>query len=277
MTILALLFFMLQAQTPARQPVEPAESADAAWTILSNGLGDKSSDKRAKAAHALGLLQHNPKAQGMAEKALVDPQPDVRTQAATALGEMDARSAQEKLKEALKDPDLRVVVAAANALYTFKNPAAYDIYYALLTGERKGPGLVKSQLDTLKDKKQLEELMFEAGLGFVPFGGMGYEAWKRITHDDSSVVRAAAAEKLATDPDPETTQALGRACSDSKWRVRLAVVEAIAKRGDPQLLLSVSPLMYDGNDDVHFAAAATVIRLSGKRSSPLRSEKKRKP
>jgi HEAT repeat protein len=276
MTIFALLFFVLAMQTPGTQPPEPAESVDAAWSILSNGLSDKSSDRRAKAAHGLGLLQQNARAQGMAEKALADGSPDVRAQAATALGAMGAAASQEKLKAALKDTQLRVVVAAANALYIFKNPAAYDIYYALLTGERKGPGMVKSQLDTLKDKKQLEQLMFETGLGFVPFGGMGYEAWRRMTHDDSSPIRAAAAEKLTSDPDPQTTRALGRACSDSRWRIRLAVVDAIAKRGDPQLLFSVSPLMYDGNDDVRFEAAAAVIRLSTKSAPPRASGRKRK-
>ena len=276
---LILLFLSLGAQsgsqTPLTQQAEPAESVDSAWTILRNGLNDKSSDKRAKAAHALGLLLHNDKAEEMAEKALADAHADVRAQAATALGEMGAISSQDKLKEALKDTQLRVVIAAANALYTFKNPAAYDIYYALLTGERKSPGVMKSELDTLKDKKQLEQLMLQAGIGFVPFGGMGWEAWKTLTHDDASLIRAAAAEKLTTDADPKTTAALGRACSDSKWRVRMAVVEAIAKRDDPQLLFSVGPLLYDSNDDVRFEAAATVIRLSTKAAPPRRPGKKR--
>lgn len=277
MITLVLLFIMLGTQASTQAPnetSEPAESLDSAWTILGNGVKDKNSDKRAKAVHALGLLQHNKKAQEMAENALGDPHADVRTQAATALAEMGATSSQEKLKEALKDPQLRVVIAAANALYAFKNPAAYDIYYAVLTGERKGPGAVKTELDTLKDKKQLEELMLQAGIGFVPFGGMGWEAWKTLTHDDSSVIRAAAAEKLTTDPDAKTAQALGRACSDPKWRVRMAVVEAIAKRGDRQLLFSVGPLLYDSNDDVRFEAAATVVRLSTKVPQRL-SRKKR--
>jgi HEAT repeat protein len=221
-------------------------------------------------------LAHNQKAQDLAEKALTDTSPSVRVQAAIALAEMGATSSQEKLKTALDDKELRVVVAAANALYTFKNPAAYEIYYAILTGERKGSGMVRSELDTLKDRKQLEQLMFEAGLGFLPFGGMGYEAWKTITHDDISPIRAGAAEKLATDPDPQTTQALGRACSDSKWRVRVGVVDAIAKRGDPQLLSSVSPLLYDGNEDVRYQAAAAVIHLSEKPAPPAPSKKKRK-
>src|SRR5581483_10791037 len=172
MTILILLVAVLAVQSATQTSSPPAESADAAWTILQNGLTDKSADRRAKATNALGLLLHSAKAQQLAEKALADPAADVRAQAATALGKMGARSSQRKLEEALKDKDLKVVVSAANSLYLFKNQAAYDIYYALLTGERKGPGLLQAQLDTLKDKKQVEKLMFETGLGFVPFGSM---------------------------------------------------------------------------------------------------------
>lgn len=248
--------------TPNGSVETPRQSVDAAWGILKYGLEDRSYDRRAKAAHALALMQNNARAEEMADKALADPNPDVRASAATALGQMNAKNSIPKLHNALNDTVLKVVIAASNSLYIYKDPAAYEIYYALLTGERKQPGLVKSQMDTLKDKKQMEKLAFETGIGFIPFGGMGYEAYKTITHDDSSVVRAAAAEKLATDPDSKTTEALAKACSDKQWRVRVAVVEAIAKRGDQQLLFSLTPLLYDNTDDVRFETAAAVIRLS---------------
>jgi len=266
--ILALLLTLLQSQaqkpsTPAQSETPLAQSVDTAWSVLHDGYTDKSADRRAHATRALGLLKHEAKAQAMAEKALADDtSANVRVQAAVALGDMDAMSAQPNLLEALKDNDLKVVVAAANSLYKFKNPAAYDIYYALLTGERKGPGLVKSQLDTLRDKKQLEELALETGIGFIPFGGMGLEAYKRITSDDNELVIELATEKLATDPDPKTGQALENACASGKWAIRLAAVEALAKRGDGSLGYSVVPLMYDSKEEVRYAAAATVIRLS---------------
>ncbi len=276
MTAFVLLLSMATGQLAQQDVARPAETAKIAWTILQNGLTDKSADKRAKATHALALLTHDARAQEFAEKALAnDSSADVRVQGAIALGQMGATSSQGKLQEALKDKDLKVVISAANSLYIFKNPAAYDVYYALLTGERKGRSLLQSQLDILKDKKQMEKLMFQTGLGFVPFGSMGFEAWKTLTHDDNSPVRAAAAEKLAGDPDPQTTAALGRACSDSKWQVREAVAEAIARRGDPKLLLSVGPLLYDGNDDVRFEAAAAVVHLSTRPASRPPSWKRR--
>ena len=60
--------------------------AQTAWGILQNAAADKSVDKRANAARALGLITRDPKATAMAEKALEDQKVDVRAAAAAALG-----------------------------------------------------------------------------------------------------------------------------------------------------------------------------------------------
>ena len=67
---------------------------------------------------------------------------------------------------------------------------------------------------------------------------------------------------LAADPDPASGQALVQATSDKSWIVKTAALEAIAKRGDPQLLDGILPAMKDDNNSVRFTAAAAVIRLS---------------
>ncbi len=133
----------------------------------------------------------------------------------------------------------------------------------MLLGERKtADGFVKSGENELKDPKAVAMIGIEAGLGFVPFGGVGYEVFKRVTKDDRSPVRAAAAQELATDRDPRIDAALASACSDKKWRVRAAVVDAIAKRGDPTLLNVITPVLDDKSDIVRFDASATVLRLT---------------
>lgn len=260
MLILAnLALFTLSGATGQTEPAP----ADQAWSILKDGIGDKSADKRAKAVHALGLLTADRRAEEMAQRALSDLNPDVRVEAATALGQMGAVSARPKLRSALDDKEVKVVLAAANALYELKDPVAYDVYYAVLTGERKSSsGLVHSELNTLKDRREAEKLALETGIGFVPFGGMGWEAWKTVTKDDTSPVRAAAAEKLAHDPDPKSAAALAESCADRKWRVRAAAVTAIARRGDSALLRPLKPLLFDSNDSVRFDAAAAIVRLS---------------
>jgi len=237
--------------------------ADKAWSVLDAGLHDKSSEHRVEALQALAVIPATPKVVSLAENALTDPSSDVRAQAAQTLGKLKATGSSAKLHETLKDKEVKVVIAAANALYELKDPVAYQVFYALLTGERKSSeGLVAGELDTLRDRKQMEKLVLETGIGFVPFGGMGWQAWKTITQDDSSPVKAAAAEKLASDPDPKTAAALVNAMNDKKWRVRAAAVNAIGLRGDPKLLNEVIPAMFDGTNVVRCQAAATVLTLS---------------
>ena len=104
---------------------------------------------------------------------------------------------------------------------------------------------------------------FETGIGFVPFAGTGYEVFRRISKDDGSPIRAAAARELATDRDPKIGAALAKACSDKKWRVREAAVVAIAKRDDPTLLNAITPVLDDKSEIVRYDASAAVLRLSG--------------
>jgi HEAT repeat protein len=251
-----------------------ATSTDRAWVILQEAVTDKSGDQRAKAARALGLTRKNKKAEEILEKALLDENLHVRFAAAKALGQIGAPSARPKLRQALNDSEVEVVIAAANSLYLLKDPAAYEVYYSLLTGARKSTGgLLHTQLQILKDRSSMEKLAFETAIGFVPFGGMGYEAWKTVTKDDTSPVRAAAAERLANDPDLKSGRALADACSDKKWRVRVAAVDAIAERGDPALIDALIPLLEDDNESVRYDAAAAILRLKT-RGATRRSRKR---
>ena len=128
----------------------------------------------------------------------------MRAAGAEALGQIGLPAAAPALKKALKDESAEVVFSAAGALFELKDPAAYEVYFAVLTGERKsGEGLVQSQLDLLKDPQALAKIGFETGIGFIPFGGIGYKAVKAFTTDKTSPVRAAAAQKLVGDHDPQ--------------------------------------------------------------------------
>jgi HEAT repeat protein len=256
-----MIAFLLLLAVPATQP--PANQQ--AWTMLKEGLADKSPTKRAKAVHALGLLK-NDAAERMAEKALDDLDKGVRSEAAAALGKMNRADARPKLRACLNDKEIQVVLACTNSLYLLKDPKAQEVYYALLTETRKSSkGLLQSQLDTLRDRKQVEKLAFETGIGFMPYGGMGWEAIKTIRQDDASPVRALAAQRLATDPDPKSATALAEFTNDKKPQVRVAVIEAIAKRGDPALLSDVVARLADADESVRFTAAAAVISLSQRR------------
>jgi len=182
---------------------------------------------------------------------------------------MGAVSSVPKLKAVLNDKEPAVVLAAAHSLFLLGDrEEAYEIDYEVLIGERKcADGFVESQMNELKNPKVVAVMGVETGLGFVPLAGTGYEAFKRINKDDGSPIRAAAARELATDRDPKIGAALAKACSDKKWRVRVAAVDAIANREDPVLLNAVTPVLDDKSDVVRYDASATVLRLSGGKTS----------
>ena len=145
-----------------------------------------------------------------------------------------------------------------------KDDTAYQSYYEILTGQRKGSkGVVAGEMDTLKDPMQLARLGFQEGIGFVPFAGIGYAAIKTMVKDDSSPVRAAAARVLADDPDPATDNALIQAASsDTSQLVRTAALDSLARRGNPAVIDRIASALSDDKDAVKYTAAAAIVHLS---------------
>ncbi len=253
----------LQFSLAMMVPVYSQGSSDKAWEVLKAGAANKSAESRVRAMQAMGLISRNPTAEKMALAALGDEKPEVRAAAAGCLGEVGSKNAIPALKQALHAGTAEVVFAAAGSLYKLNDAAAYEIYFAALTREMKsGTGLVDSQMKMLKDPKALAKLGFEQGISFIPFAGIGYGAFKAISKDDESPVRAAAALRLARDPDPKSAAALAKAAGDEKWMVRAAAIDAIGRRGDAALLKAVVPRLSDENETVRFNAAACILRLS---------------
>jgi len=269
-----------QPQTAANT-APPQSPRQEAWSVLNKGLTNSNMDKRKKAVGELGLLPGDSQAEDGALTALKDDKPDVRIAAAQALGDMGAKSAKPQLVEALHDTDVGMILTAAHALVQMGDERGYNVFYAVLTGEQKsGQSLMEQQKKMLNDPKKMAGLGFQAGLGFVPFGGLGYSAFKLFTKDDTSPVLAAAALTLAKDPDPKSGQALANAALDQKkWLVRAAAYDAIAKRGDPSLKGAAVSGLQDEQEEVQYSAAAAVIRLSDIEEHPkaAAAPAKRKP
>jgi HEAT repeat protein len=247
------------AQKTTKPPIQVQ-----AWDLLHAGVKDENTEKRTTAVRVLSLLPGDKEAVKLAEKALQDKKPEVRAAAAMALGEVHSTSSMPKLRQALSDKEVPVVVAAAHSLLLLKDKSAYDIYYAILTGQRRSShGLIEEQMATLKDRRQMAEFGFEQAIGYVPFAGMGYDAIRALRKEDASPVRAAAARVLADDTDPSTGQALlETAVGDKEWVIRAAALDAIARRGDPALLEKLWPTLTDDKDPVRYTAAAAVLRLT---------------
>jgi HEAT repeat protein len=235
-----------------------------AWDMLITASLSVRAGQRANGIRALGLLRDDSEARQLVECGLADRKADVRRAAATALGRMHAIESIPKLEGALSDKSIPVVMAAAQSLQELQaEKQAYAVYFDLLTGERNAnDGIIAQQLKTLKDPKQLAEIGFSEGIGFVPFAGIGWDAWRTMHKKDPNPVRGIAASMLAHDPNPETARALVKATNDKNWIIRAAAVEAIAERGDPALLPHLAVKFSDKNEKVRYSAAAAVVRLS---------------
>lgn len=259
-----------QNPSPAKPPAaapgidDNTPPPERAWLLLSSGLTENSTSKRATAVRVLSLLQGEARAVRLGIAALDDDKTDVRVAAAFALGELHDKSSIPPLHKALKDKEPSVIIAAANALLKFKDPAAYKIFYAVVTGEMKGgKGLIASQLDELKDTKQMALMGFEEGIGFIPYAGIGFDAYRAIKKDDSSPTRAAAARALANDPDPITEDALVQtAVTDKSELVRNAALTSLAHRGNPDVIDRLASALSDEKDSVKYTTAATILHLN---------------
>jgi HEAT repeat protein len=276
----ALHSLALIAQSPQTSPASPVEAApatvsqpktvskptvkDRAWDRLQSGLEENNTDKRAAAVRVLSLLRGDAKSVKLATRALSDDKPQVRVAAARALGELHAKSAIPKLEKALSDKEPMVTLAAAHALLTMKDALAYEVYYEILTGERRSSkGLLAEQLDTLRDPKKMALLGIQEGIDFVPFAGIGYTAYRTIMKDDGSPVRAAAAKVLINDHDAVVEEAMIRAATEDKNHVvRAAALEALARRGNPAVIRRIEPALSDERDAVKYTAAAAILHLS---------------
>jgi hypothetical protein len=177
-------------------------AAAKAWTLLEAGVAEKRSGQRVIAVRVLGLIPQDPRAVQIAENALKDSSPLVRAAAATALGQMHASAAAPALKQSLNDKNLHVVLAAAHALSLINDFACYEVYYAILTGERKNQeSMIDQELDVLRDPKQLEEMGLSEGIGYLPFASIGWDALETIMKDckDGAVAKAGIIAAVAID------------------------------------------------------------------------------
>jgi HEAT repeat protein len=237
----------------------------AAWPILDAGLRQKNSGERLAAVRVLALIPDDPQAVELAENALKDPSAPVRAAAATALGQMHAAAADTDLRLALKDRDLSVVMAAAHALRLLNDSACYEAYYAILTGERTNDsGMIAQEMKVLHDPKQVAEMGLSEGIGYVPFASIPWEALQTIMKDrkDGAAAKAALISALTTDPNVRTSTLLVAASQNRNWVLRIAALEAIARRGDTSLGSSIEKRLQDPRREVRYTAAAALIHLS---------------
>jgi len=241
-----------------------------AWSILQVGADNSSTDQRVATMRVLQLIPGDAKAVSMAEKGLQDKESEVRGAAALSLGAMESKSSVPALVAVAKsDKEGSVVLAAAKALIQLGDEKGYSVYYAVLTGQRKtGESLVggeeKQLNDLLRNPQKMEEMAFEQGMGFVPFGGVGLQAFNVIhaSEEKAPILKATSVKILAKDPDPRTQAALIAATADKQWLVRAAAYDSLARRGHSAVLPEITSGLKDDKLEVKLTAAAAVVHLS---------------
>ncbi len=260
---LAVVSLLFAAVTSAETQPPTLDVREQAWTVLTSGLRHSHASNRAAAVQALELMSRNHRATQFAIRALNDKDFHVRAAAAMSLGPMHAVQARAALRDALNDQEISVVLAATHSLYLLKDKQAYEIYYAILMGDRKSSnGLIQSQLDRLKDPKQVMQMGLEEGISFIPFGGMGYEAWRQLHSHSGANARAIAAGFLAHDPDQITEDALLQAAlADKNEEVRIAAVDALSDRGDSKCIERLAKNLTEEKSAVRYRTAAAILHL----------------
>ena len=258
-TILLLGWFVLGTPFPSLGN-ERQSLTQTAWAILDAGLQDKSLDKRAEAIAALGIAAGDKKALKTLEESLQDPKPEIRMAAVGALGVLNAKSSLPKIKALLSDSDAKTTIAIAAVLKKFGDPEGFEIYYELVTGQRKNG---QKLTDGLKDRKGLEKMGAEAAIGLLPFGGAATGAYDYISGSSISGanVYVTAVNALSDDADPQVEKALVQAVFSGKEPVRVAALRALAKRGDATVVDEIEPAMHSDKAAISFTAAAAILHL----------------
>ena len=180
-------------------------------------LHSKNPRTRAVAAHALGDVTdptERQKAVPALIEALRDPRPEVRTEAAFALGELSSEAAVEPLAISLDDPTPVVRQGCAMAL----GKLGFDAGFAPLAKALKdGPADVR----------------FQAATSLVEIDpARAYEPLVAALDDDDAEVAGAAAVGLGAIGDPRAADRLAGLLDHHARRTRLDAAYALADLGD---------------------------------------------
>jgi HEAT repeat protein len=245
-----------------------------AWETLEALAASNSAQRRRYATGALGLIAGtDKKARMLMENALAnDKEADLRSYAASVLGEEKVRGAIPALRSALRDGDAGVAFAAAKALFEMGDHSGSTLLRQVLTGQvDQAPGLIEGALrdarKTLHDPKQLAMIgINEAAGALLGPASLAVTVAEQGLRDKGATARALSARLLATDRSAASRQALVEGLGDSNVLVRVASCEALAMQGDRSSLPHIQVLLEGKNEAARAMAAAEVLRLSSRRA-----------
>ena len=246
-----------------------AQDRAQAWKLLDESLRDGYYEHRQQALAALATVGYpDPDVVKHVVAALQDKEPMVRSQAALALGDLQAKSAIPDLKRALDDTP-EVSFAAAKALTAMGDPSGRDILIAVLSGQRKDtPGMLTNAMREARKRLHHPEGLFlmgsqdAVGAMFGP-ASMVIPAIRNTTalQGKGTPGRAAAVAYLAKYPDPYAVDLLEWALKDDNQYIRLEAAKDLGERGDARSIPKLEALWLDSENIVRDMAAASILRI----------------
>jgi HEAT repeat protein len=256
------------------QPNNKGTPAAQAWHILTDGVNAKKFEDRMMALKALGDLGPNVKGVQLVAGTLKDDDPDIRAQAAAALGEMKSRTAIRPLRIALSDQAPQVSFAAAKSLWELGDATGRRVLLDVLQGEKPTndgfAGHMRAMRRKLGNKKELASLGATETAGALLPGplGMGVGIAKKGIAGTTNLARADCATLLSRRPDRETLLALKAALVDRDWTVRASAAKAIGVLGRPGTIKWLEFSLTDGKPAVRYEAAVAILRMTLRAKTP---------
>ncbi|HXE13756.1 MAG TPA: HEAT repeat domain-containing protein [Bryobacteraceae bacterium] len=253
----------------------PGNKLDQSWDILLKLSESKNLQHRkfAIAGYALLAEQSSRGRKRAIEMLAGDNDSELRTFAASALGEERCRRAIPALKRSLNDASTDVAFAAAKALADMNNGAGNVVFREVLLGERKDSqsmisGYLEDAREKMHDPRALAIIGVNQAVGsfFGPAGMLLSMAEKNLK-DKGAPGRALAASALAGDRSTAARQALESALQDSNSSVRGSACRSLAVLGYRSAIPFIEPLLDDKDEASRGMAAAAYIRLRMARAS----------
>jgi len=257
----------------------PASPLDSSMDFLKKSLQDTNPERRRMAAAALGNAAANTNAlQLLYDTMANDKDPEVRQAAAMSLGDLKARAAIPKLKAAMEN-DPQVSFAAARSLWLMGDRSGKNIIEDEATAQLKDPTgkVAEAKLEAsrrLHDPNGLAKMGAEQAASALlgPFS-IGLKAATELTKDAGAQARLLALSLLSQQCNPESVSAMETALEGDKNEiVRAGAAKALGICGGPGEINKLSLLVTSEKYPVQLAAAATIIRLSGRPQASLKKK-----
>ena len=252
------------------KPKTPAELRQQAWTMLSDAVNDdKHEETRTQALAALGQMGGNPRSLGMIKDAMKDKDIDIRVAAALAAAQTKSPNITTDLRSLLDDKEPAVAFVAALSLWKMHDRSGEDVLTAVADGDRKASAnLVNGTKHTLN--KELHDPMAMAKYGATqgaymllgPFG-IGLTAIEYLRRNGGDTARVSAIEAIAENHTNPIRVELISATSDKDLGVRAAACKALARYHDKDVPPALAKVFDDPKPPVRLTAAAAYLISTG--------------